>query len=55
MKCKDYNTLSVLCQSCEYPFNIKCCKNLTNEEKQAYSEGLKKISTPTGVKLYKEE
>jgi len=52
MKCQDYNTYSVLCQSCEYPFNIKCCRNLTEEEEQACQKALERLSTPTGVKLF---
>lgn len=31
MKCEEYNNYSVLCQACEYPDNIKCCKR-TNFE-----------------------
>lgn len=32
MKCNEYNTYSVLCQGCDYPLNIKCCKKLDMRE-----------------------
>jgi hypothetical protein len=33
MKCKDFNTFSVLCQCCDYPSDIKCCKDVDNVKK----------------------
>lgn len=28
MICNEYNSFSMLCQGCEYPLNIKCCKEV---------------------------
>ena len=30
MKCKEYNTYSILCQGCDYPSDIKCAKRINH-------------------------
>ena len=32
MRCRDYNTFSVLCQCCEYPNHTKCSKELKEDK-----------------------
>lgn len=59
MKCNEYNTYSVLCQGCDYPDNIKCCKKLDmrdlteNEEKACY-KGMINMSENTGLTLFED-
>lgn len=47
MRCKDYNEFSVLCISCNYPYDINCSKNIdvtpnTNKDNTVKKECLRK-------------
>lgn len=59
MKCNEYNMYSVLCQGCDYPLNIKCCKkldmrDLTEDEEKACYDGLINIAENTDVLLFED-
>lgn len=36
MKCRDYKEYSVLCLNCEFPLNVKCCKEFDFETPKKY-------------------